>query len=156
MIKVVRIDHRLLHGQVIFAWTKSQGIERIIVIDNDAAGDDFKKMSLKLSKPADIKLSVFSVTQAKERMEKINKLKSNTMVIFGDVLQASEIIPDLNGITEVNYGGVKNRPDTKRYSNAVFLNDEEVRSSQRLKEQGITLFMQQVPTSKRESLDALI
>ncbi|MBF7126066.1 PTS sugar transporter subunit IIB [Pediococcus pentosaceus] len=148
MIKVVRIDHRLLHGQVIFAWTKSQGIERIIVIDNDAAGDDFKKMSLKLS--------VFSVTQAKERMEKINKLKSNTMVIFGDVLQAGEIIPDLNGITEVNYGGVKNRPDTKRYSNAVFLNDEEVRSSQRLKEQGITLFMQQVPTSKRESLDALI
>lgn len=78
------------------------------------------------------------------------------MVIFGDVLQAGEIIPDLNGITEVNYGGVKNRPDTKRYSNAVFLNDEEVRSSQRLKEQGITLFMQQVPTSKRESLDALI
>ena len=156
MIKVVRIDHRLLHGQVIFAWTKSQGIERIIVIDNDAAGDDFKKMSLKLSKPADIKLSVFSVTQAKERMEKINKLKSNTMVIFGDVLQAGEIIPDLKGITEVNYGGVKNRPDTKRYSNAVFLNDEEVRSSQRLKEQGITLFMQQVPTSKRESLDALI
>lgn len=156
MIKVVRIDHRLLHGQVIFAWTKSQGIERIIVIDNDAAGDGFKKMSLKLSKPADIKLSVFSVTQAKERMEKINKLKSNTMVIFGDVLQAGEIIPDLSGITEVNYGGVKNRPDTKRYSNAVFLNDEEVRSSQRLKEQGITLFMQQVPTSKRESLDALI
>lgn len=71
MIKVVRIDHRLLHGQVIFAWTKSQGIERIIVIDNDAAGDDFKKMSLKLSKPADIKLSVFSVTQAKERMGKL-------------------------------------------------------------------------------------
>ena len=30
MIKVIRIDHRLLHGQVIFAWTKSQGIERIV------------------------------------------------------------------------------------------------------------------------------
>ena len=40
MIKVIRIDHRLLHGQVIFAWTKSQGIERIVVIDNVAAGDD--------------------------------------------------------------------------------------------------------------------
>ena len=75
MIKVIRIDHRLLHGQVIFAWTKSQGIERIVVIDNVAAGDDFKKMSLKLSKPADIKLSVFSVDQAKERIAKINNLK---------------------------------------------------------------------------------
>ena len=50
MIKVVRIDHRLLHGQVVFAWTKSQNIERIIVIDNKTSTDDFKKMSLKLSK----------------------------------------------------------------------------------------------------------
>ena len=24
MIKLVRVDHRLLHGQVIFSWTKQQ------------------------------------------------------------------------------------------------------------------------------------
>jgi fructoselysine and glucoselysine-specific PTS system IIB component len=156
MIKVVRIDHRLLHGQVIFAWTKSQGIERIIVIDNAAAGDDFKKMSLKLSKPADIKLSVFSVDQAIEKLEKINKLKSNTMIIFGDVLEAVQVVPELKGVSEVNYGGVKNRPDTKRYSNTIFLTEEEVKGSQKLKDLGIELYMQQVPTSKRESLNSLL
>ena len=156
MIKVIRIDHRLLHGQVIFAWTKSQGIERIVVIDNVAAGDDFKKMSLKLSKPADIKLSVFSVDQAKERIAKINNLKSNTMIIFGDVLQAGQIVPLLEGVKEINYGGVKNRPDTKRFSNAVFLTEEEVKCSQELNNLGFDFYMQQVTTSKRESLNELI
>lgn len=31
MIKLVRVDHRLLHGQVIFSWTKQVGTNYIIV-----------------------------------------------------------------------------------------------------------------------------
>lgn len=43
MIKLVRIDHRLLHGQVVFSWTKSLGISRIIVVDDETANDEMKK-----------------------------------------------------------------------------------------------------------------
>lgn len=46
MIKLVRIDHRLLHGQVVFAWVNRLNINRIIVVDDVAANDEFKKMSL--------------------------------------------------------------------------------------------------------------
>ncbi|NRE63336.1 PTS sugar transporter subunit IIB, partial [Enterococcus faecium] len=31
MIKLVRIDHRLLHGQVVFSWSNSLYINRIII-----------------------------------------------------------------------------------------------------------------------------
>ena len=34
MIKLVRVDHRLLHGQVIFSWTKQVGTNLIIVADD--------------------------------------------------------------------------------------------------------------------------
>ena len=34
MIKLVRVDHRLLHGQVIFSWTKQVGTNYIIVADD--------------------------------------------------------------------------------------------------------------------------
>ena len=60
MIKLVRIDYRLLHGQVVFSWTKSQGINRIIVINKEAATDEFKKMSLNLAKPTGVKLNIFT------------------------------------------------------------------------------------------------
>ena len=43
MIKLVRLDYRLLHGQVVFAWTRNFGIDFIVVADNETAGDDFKK-----------------------------------------------------------------------------------------------------------------
>ncbi|UQS82267.1 PTS sugar transporter subunit IIB [Bombilactobacillus folatiphilus] len=156
MIKMIRIDHRLLHGQVLFAWTKSQGIERIIVIDNATAQDDFKKMSLKLSKPADIKLSVFSDEQALARMTKINALSEQTMIIFGNVTETAAVAPSLTGIKAINYGGIPERSETKKFSKAIYLTTAEVQASRQLKEQGFELYMQQVPTSKKENLNQLI
>lgn len=43
MIKAVRIDHRLVHGQVAFTWTHFLAATRIIVIDDKAAMMSFKK-----------------------------------------------------------------------------------------------------------------
>ena len=84
MIKLVRIDYRLLHGQVVFSWTKSQGINRIIVINNEAATDEFKKMSLNLAKPTGVKLNIFTVEEALSKMAKVETLKENIMLIFGN------------------------------------------------------------------------
>ncbi|CAI3271690.1 PTS sugar transporter subunit IIB [Enterococcus cecorum] len=156
MIKVVRIDHRLLHGQVVFAWTKSQNIDRIIVIDNKSSTDDFKKMSLKLSKPADVKLNVFSVAKALEKLDQIKALPDNIMVIFGNVSEMYEFVTAHGDIKEVNYGGIPDRPGAKRYTNAIFLTDEEVALSKQLAEKGIQLVMQQVPTSRKELLNEKI
>ncbi len=77
MIKLVRIDHRLLHGQVVFSWSKSLNINRIIVANTEAAKDDFKKMSLNLSKPTGVKLHIFSVAELLEKIPKIETLNEN-------------------------------------------------------------------------------
>ena len=81
MIKLVRIDHRLLHGQVVFSWSKSLNINRIIIANKEAANDEFKKMSLNLSKPTGIKLTIFSVEQKKfvNFVKPILKYKKSTM-----------------------------------------------------------------------------
>ncbi len=50
MIKLVRIDYRLLHGQVVFAWTRALDIDHIIVANAKAAADAFITMSLNLAK----------------------------------------------------------------------------------------------------------
>ena len=43
MIKLVRVDHRLLHGQVIFSWTKQVGTNYIIVADDKVPNDPISK-----------------------------------------------------------------------------------------------------------------
>lgn len=156
MIKLVRIDHRLLHGQVVFSWTKSLGVERIIIIDDFAATDELKKMSLSLSKPTGVKLNVFTVKDALIRMAKVEALNENVMLIFGGTKSIREFCEGYPKIKEINYGGIAKKENSVQYSNAIFLTDEELEDSRKLKEMGIRLYMQQVPTSKLEDLTSKI
>ncbi|WEV43417.1 PTS sugar transporter subunit IIB [Lactobacillus sp. ESL0684] len=156
MIKLIRVDHRLLHGQVIFSWSKFASIERIIVIDTATANDDFKKMSLKLAKPEDIKLNVFSVDAAIAKMEQIKALKDNVMLIFAQVSELAKFVEAYGHVDEINYGGIPDRPNAKRYSNAVFLTPEEVDLTKKMCDQGIDIVMQQVPSSGKEFLNKIL
>ncbi|GAA0760886.1 MULTISPECIES: PTS sugar transporter subunit IIB [Clostridium] len=152
MIKLVRIDHRLLHGQVVFAWTKSLSISRIIIVDNNAAKDELKKMSLNLTKPSGVKLNIFSVEEALSKMPKVEKLNENIMFIFGGTNSVLKFCEGYNKIKEINYGGIAKKDNSKQYSNAIFLNEDELNDSVKLKNMGINLYMQQVPTSRKEDL----
>ncbi len=79
MIKLVRIDYRLLHGQVVFAWTRALDIDHIIVANAKAAADAFITMSLNLAKPAGVTLDIATVEQAAEKLNsgKLDHKKSH-------------------------------------------------------------------------------
>ena len=42
MIKITRVDERLVHGQVAFAWTNSLGADCILVVNDEAAADKIR------------------------------------------------------------------------------------------------------------------
>lgn len=67
MIKLVRIDYRLLHGGGL-RWTRALDIDHIIVANANAAGDAFVSMSLSLAKPAGVSLDIITVEQAAEKL----------------------------------------------------------------------------------------
>ncbi len=65
------------------------------VCSSDLANDEFKKMSLELSKPQGIKLNIFTVENTLTKISKIEALSENIMMIFGntkDVRQFCEKI----------------------------------------------------------------
>jgi len=156
MIKITRIDYRLLHGQVVFSWTKSLGINRIIVVNDEAAKDEFKKMSLKLAKPSGVKLNIFSVEDTLARMEKVDALNENIMMIFGNTKETLAFCQQYTKIKEINYGGIPKSGDAKQFGSAIFLNQEEQQDAMKLKEMGIKQYIQQVPTSKLEDLNKML
>ena len=51
MIRQVSVDDRLLHGQVAFYWTSYYNLDMILVLNDEAANDEFTKMILGLAKP---------------------------------------------------------------------------------------------------------
>lgn len=156
MIKFIRIDHRLLHGQVVFSWCKSLQINRILVVNDEAANDEFKKMSLELSKPQGIKLNIFTVENTLTKISKIEALSENIMMIFGNTKDVRQFCESYSNVKEINYGGIIKKEGSKQFSNAIFLTENEIEDAKVLKSMGIKQFMQQVPTSKKEDLNTMI
>lgn len=152
MIKVARIDHRLVHGQVAFAWTGQLGITRIIVIDNQAAGDELKKTAINLAKPAGVKLNIFSVDEALGKMEKILKLKDSVMILFGSVYDAVQAMMMAPISDELNLGGTLKKEGSELFGKTVYLDENEKKELRKLQEKSIQLYVQQVPNDKRKNI----
>ncbi|MCD7892156.1 MAG: PTS sugar transporter subunit IIB [Erysipelotrichaceae bacterium] len=152
MIKAVRIDHRLVHGQVAFSWTQFLGVNRIIVIDDKAANDEFQKMALNMSKPTGCRLNIFTVEKALSKMPKVETLKDTIFIVFGCTKDASRFIVGYPKIKEMNYGGIAKKEGSKQFGQVVYLNEEEIVDTKKIMDAGVKIYMQQLPTSKREEL----
>ena len=50
MIKWVRLDERMIHGQVATKWSRTLGVDRIVVADDTAAASDIMQKSLMIWK----------------------------------------------------------------------------------------------------------
>ncbi len=64
MIKGVRIDGRLIHGQVANLWIPKLQVTRVMVVDDKTAENQIEKSGLKLAVPAGVKLSVLTAEKA--------------------------------------------------------------------------------------------
>ena len=145
MIKLVRLDYRLLHGQVVFSWTGHVGAQRIIVVDDDAANDEMKKSALLLSKPAGVRVNIFTVDKAIAKMPKVEQLDEKIMMIFGNTAALLKFCQAYPKIKEINYGAVANKPGSKA--------PEEQADTQKLLDMGIKIYSQQTPTFKVVPID---
>ena len=58
MIVNVRVDHRLLHGQVAMAWNQVLGSDCILIANDSVPNDEIRKAGIKLAKPANTKLVI--------------------------------------------------------------------------------------------------
>ena len=143
MIKLVRVDHRLLHGQVIFSWTKQLSANYIIVADDKVPNDPISMMALSIAKPADCELSIIPFSKVKEVVEK--NADKNIMIIVKGPKEAVQLVKELPEVTEINYGGV-----AKKNGKAIFLNEEELASTKELISMGKKIIIQMVPTSPIE------
>lgn len=153
-ISLVRLDYRLLHGQVVFSWVNSVGAERIIVVDDAAANDEVRKSALKLAKPSGVRLNIFTVERALSKMKKLNTLGENVMMIFGSVRELLTFCRSYP-FEVVNFGAAANHEGAAPVGgkdSSVFLDAAERADAQALLDLGIKIYEQQTPSQARTEI----
>jgi len=107
MIKLIRIDDRLLHGQVAFTWTPALGADCIVVANDKVAKDEFLKMTLNLAKPASAKLLIKSLADTVIFLNDPRSQSLKILVIINSVKDASILADEVSEIKSINFGGIR-------------------------------------------------
>lgn len=144
-IELVRIDDRLIHGQIIMAWSKAVPVERIVVIDDKAARDVICKMLFKTVAPPGIKVTVLDVSQAIECLK--NNSFGNEKLLLLVTTPATLVTMVENGVklTNVNIGGMSFSQGKKTLIKAISLDSADKNNFEKLHKYGIVLQMQVLP-----------
>lgn len=156
MIKLVRIDDRLVHGQVAFTWVPSLEIDCLLVANDQVAKDDFQKMTLGLAKPAGAKLLIKSLPDAVAFLADTGNKAMKILVLTNSVADAVAVAVAIPEIKSVNLGGLRGKEGARSISKAVFLTPEETDALQKLIKDGIEVEVRQVPSDPRHKLETLI
>ena len=79
---LVRVDSRMIHGQVMTMWSKFDGVNHILAIDDGIAADPFMQEIYKMAVPHTLKVSMISVKEAAERFQNGTLDDDRYLVLF--------------------------------------------------------------------------
>lgn len=150
-VKLVRIDDRLIHGQVATTWIKNYEIEQVLIINDKTANDPIQKSVVGLAAPPGVKVMIFGVDQFINILKK-SEIKKSTMLLFTTSIDVLKIVESgLVDIKEVNAGGMRFNDTRKRLTKAISVTPEEEKAFISMINKGLKINVQMVP--KDASID---
>jgi PTS system mannose-specific IIB component len=149
MIKMVRIDERLIHGQVAMIWSKELGVDRIIVVNEKVANDPILSSTLKMAAPDTVKAIILDEKKAEMLLNDPRAANLKILVVVNspkDALFVAKNVKDVPLVNIGNYGKAdKSGMPKERLNDNVFLNDQDRSDLKAIIDLGITTQYQLVP-----------
>lgn len=147
-LTLVRLDDRLIHGQVVVGWGHALDIDRILLIDDRVSGSDWERELYRLGVPPGMEVEFSSVAGATDILEEWMSAPQRTIVIVADVDTLARVCHANDAVQKVNIGGVHERDDRKRRLPYVFLSDDELAVLRSISESGVEVTAQDLPSTR--------
>ena len=156
MIPLVRVDNRLLHGQILETWIPRLGIEEVVVGDDEAAGSDLARAAMTLCVPPDLPIRVLPVRAVP--WAALAQSPCRVLVLLRDV--AALAAAREGGLTpalapKVNLGNVHFGPGRRPVTPSVFLAAPELDALRDLAAAGFELEARAIPSEPPAGLDEI-
>lgn len=153
-IALVRIDERLIHGQVMSAWIQYANSHHIIIVDDATAKDPFLKMILSAAVPGNLKVDITTVEDAKNVLEKADDrvvilVKKPEPLV--KMVESGAIKPE-----KVILGGMSSIAGRERLYKSIYASKEELTQLKELQASGINVVVQVVPNDMETNLKQML
>ncbi|MBX3067361.1 MAG: PTS sugar transporter subunit IIB [Microbacteriaceae bacterium] len=105
-LSLVRIDDRLIHGQVIAVWYRALGADVIVVADDETAADEFLSDVLVLAAPPGVNVEVYTVDDSIARIKELAESTDRAFILMRSPLAALRMVELGVPIPVLNIGGM--------------------------------------------------
>lgn len=156
-IVLLRVDERLIHGQVVVAWGARLHPGLIVVVDDELAGSEWEQELYTLGLPGDMDALFFDVSEGRKRLDKWRHEEARIILLTRDMETMSRVAEGgvLSG-EEVNVGGVHDAPGRSPVLPYVFLSRTEIQAIRRLEAEGVRVTARDLPGSESVELSRLV
>ncbi|MFQ7536876.1 MAG: PTS system mannose/fructose/N-acetylgalactosamine-transporter subunit IIB [Clostridium sp.] len=158
MIIQIRVDDRLIHGQIAVVWSKHFATNHLVVANDQAAKNEVQQMTLKMATPNCVKVLIRSVDDA---IKVFNNPKSNSVKMFvltNSIQDALKIATSckVESINVANVGRFEAASDKKQLNADVGCTPKELEALKEIAKLDMETIHWVIPTNPKISVKKLL
>ena len=156
-LALVRIDSRMVHGQVCTSWIGSIKATKIILIDDALYNDKVMSQILAFAAPQNVPLKLMTCDLAAEEWKKDQFGNGRVFIIFQNVMNAHRAYFKGFKYPELQVGGIEGaKPGKKVVHENISIDQNEAKLLSEISKDGCKIYFQMIPSSSIVSIDNVL
>jgi len=151
-IEVIRIDDRLIHGQIVQGWLKVIDVNKILLVSDEVAENEMQQILLAMAVPSNVKLIIKSVENA--GYEILNEVYEDDklMILFSNPQDIVRMIEKGIKFKSINVGGMHFGHGKKQILPNLSVDENDIKSFLCLISNGVELEARILPSDERHNI----
>ncbi len=150
-LALLRVDDRLIHGQVLLGWGPALSPDRFAVVDDGMAKDPFQA-ALLVATTGGTPVDVLSEAEVPTRLVALSAAHDSVLVLVRGLPEAARVMAALaragHAPASINLGGLHYAPGKERVHDNVYLDAKDRAALAELTRLGVRVIVQDVPATR--------
>jgi mannose/fructose/N-acetylgalactosamine-specific phosphotransferase system component IIB len=146
-VSMIRIDDRLIHGQVTTAWLRVYSSDIIIIANDRISKDPTMKMIFSINTIPGKQIKLLSILDTVQYLQGEGE-KLKVFLITPSPVDVVALMDAGLPVTKINIGGLQGRPGARGIAKVVFALEAELQAFKELDSRGVDMEVQMVPTDR--------
>lgn len=154
-IKLVRIDFRLIHGQVVTKWKNIISAQKIIIVDDKLSKDEFLSDIYVMAAPPDVSVEVLAEETFINNVAsgQYDDGKTNILLLFKSISTLRRVIDNGVPFSEVQIGGLGGGVNRKSVTNGISIDNQDFDDLRAIQAKNVSVYFQVTPEEVKLTLD---
>ncbi|MDR1942435.1 MAG: PTS sugar transporter subunit IIB [Endomicrobium sp.] len=155
-ITLVRIDDRLVHGQIVQGWLKNIAVDKIVVASDIVAEDSLQQMLMAMAVPAGVELEIKNVADAIKAVLAKEYDAVKTMILASNPGDVLKMIESGAPFKSVNVGGMHFANGKRQLLCNISVDDSDIENLYKIYSKGIEIEGRVLPLDDRTNIIPVI